>query len=90
MRENQCPDLSPLGQPPSSNEPAWSKRRVLIFTENREGTKRSLKNMLEQAIEGTEQADERIEIIDGLASGPVAGRSSVASMPTLRRIPCAS
>ena len=94
MRENQCPDLPPFGQPPTdsarrdgggfhdqhrrpgsgqppgNNAPAWNNRRVLIFTENREGTKRYLKNMLEQAIEGTEQADERIEIIDGLTSGP--------------------
>ena len=90
MRENQCSDLPPLGQPPSSNEPAWNNRRMLIFTENREGTKRYLKNMLEQAIEGTDRADERIEIIDGLTSSPVAGRSSAASMPTPRRIPCAS
>ncbi len=94
MRENQCSDLPPFGQPPtdsarldggglhdqrrlpgsgqppSPNAPAWNNRRVLIFTENREGTKRYLKNMLEQAIEGTDRADERIEIIDGLTSGP--------------------
>ena len=70
VRENQCPGLPPFGQPPSSDAPVWNNRRVLIFTENREGTKRYLKNMLEQAIEGTDRADERIEIIDGLTSGP--------------------
>ena len=43
---------------------------MLIFTENREGTKRYLREMLEQAIEGTDLADERIEVIDGLTSGP--------------------
>lgn len=48
--------------------PKWLDRRVLIFTENREGTKRYLKQILEQAIEGTERADERIEVIDGLTS----------------------
>jgi len=42
---------------------------VIIFTENREGTKRYLKTILEQAIEGTDRADERIEVIDGLTSG---------------------
>lgn len=40
----------------------------MIFTENREGTKRYLRNVLEQAIEGTESAEERIEVIDGLTS----------------------
>ena len=58
------------GQPPSGKAPAWNNRRLLIFTENREGTKRYLKNMLEQAIEYTDRADERIEIIDGLTSAP--------------------
>ncbi len=47
----------------------WNNRRVLIFTENREGTKRYLKNILEQAIEDSDGADERIEVIDGLTSG---------------------
>jgi hypothetical protein len=41
---------------------------VLIFTENREGTKRYLRQVLEQAIEGTDLAEERIEVIDGLTS----------------------
>ena len=41
---------------------------MLIFTENREGTKRYLKALLEQAIESTERADDRIEVIDGLTS----------------------
>ncbi len=44
----------------------WNDRRVLIFTENREGTKRYLKTILEQAIEETDRAYERIEVIDGL------------------------
>ena len=41
---------------------------MLIFTENREGTKRYLKSILEQAIENTDRAEERIDIIDGLTS----------------------
>ena len=44
-------------------------RRVLVFTENREGTKRYLRNILEQAIAGTDRSDERIQVIDGLTQG---------------------
>ena len=68
IRENMCPDLPPIGRPAKGKPPVWNHRRVLIFTENREGTKRYLKTILEQAIEGTERADERIGVIDGLTS----------------------
>src|SRR5450830_1466942 len=70
IRENLCPDLPLAGQRVRGGSPRWNDRRVLIFTENREGTKRYLREMLEQAIEGTDLADERIEVIDGLTSGP--------------------
>jgi superfamily II DNA or RNA helicase len=70
MRANLCPDLPPLGQASNGPPPRWNGRRVLVFTENREGTKRYLRTILEQAIEGTDRADERIEVIDGLTSGP--------------------
>ena len=69
IRENMCHDLPPFGKLPTGSSPAWNARRVLIFTENREGTKRYLRTILEQAIEGTDRADERIEVIDGLTSG---------------------
>jgi len=69
MRANLCPGLPPFGQSVRGAAPQWNDRRVLIFTENREGTKRYLKSMLEQAIEGTDRAEERIEVIDGLTSG---------------------
>jgi hypothetical protein len=69
IRENLCPQLPPFGKQPVGVAPKWRNRRVLIFTENREGTKRHLKAMLEQAIEGTDRADERIEVIDGLTNG---------------------
>lgn len=69
LRENLCPGLPPHGERVSGALPAWNNRRVLIFTENREGTKRYLKEMLEWAIESTDRADERIEVIDGLMSG---------------------
>ncbi len=69
IRQYLCPDLPPSGQAPAGPPPKWLDRRVLIFTENREGTKRYLKTMLEEAIAGTDRADERIEVIDGLTSG---------------------
>jgi superfamily II DNA or RNA helicase len=70
MRENMCPKLPPFGKRAPGELPRWNERRVLIFTENREGTKRYLKEIIEQAIQTTERADERIEVIDGLTSGP--------------------
>ncbi len=68
IREQLCPDLPPFGSRPAGAAPTWNDRRVLIFTENREGTKRYLKDILEQAIAHTDRADERIEVIDGLTS----------------------
>jgi hypothetical protein len=67
-RANLCPGLPQFGESPKGAAPKWNERRVLIFTENREGTKRYLKSILEQAIEGTDRAEERIEVIDGLTS----------------------
>jgi hypothetical protein len=69
IRENLCPDLPPFGKRVKGDPPLWNNRRVLIFTENREGTKRHLKTILDEAIEGTDRADERIGVIDGLTSG---------------------
>ena len=69
IRERMCPGLPPLGDQPAGPPPRWNERRVLIFTENREGTKRYLRSILEQAFEGSDRADERIEVIDGLTRG---------------------
>ncbi len=69
IRENLCPGLPPFGQQANGPPAKWNNRRVLIFTENREGTKRHLKTIFEQAIEDTDRAGERIEVIDGLTSG---------------------
>ena len=69
LRENLCQGMPIFGQRPGGLPASWNNRRVLIFTENREGTKRYLKAILEQAIEGTDRADERIEVIDGLTAG---------------------
>ena len=70
IREEMCPGISPFGMTGSGSPAQWNERRVLIFTENREGTKRYLKNILGQAIESTDRADDRIEVIDGLTAGP--------------------
>lgn len=68
IREHLCPGLPAFGKPASGPPAAWRERRVLIFTENREGTKRLLKEILEQATLGSDRADERIEVIDGMTS----------------------
>ena len=77
IREHLCPDLPPCGEraprkgdgPGSGPLPRWNDRRMLIFTENVVGTKRYLRAMLEQAIAGTDLAEERIETIDGQTVG---------------------
>jgi len=69
IREHMCPGLPPFGEPAEGEPPRWNGRRVLIFTENREGTKRYLRTLLEAAIAETDRAEERIEVIDGLTSG---------------------
>ena len=58
INDHLCPD-----------RPRWNERRVLIFTENVVGTKRYLREILEQAIAGTDLAEERIETIDGQTAG---------------------
>ena len=69
IREHQCPSLPPFGERPTGSVPLWNTRRVLIFTENRQGTKFYLRNILDQAIEYTDRAVGRIAVIDGLTSG---------------------
>ena len=91
IRENLCPGLPPFGTQPKGAPPAWNERRVLIFTENREGTKRYLQTILEQAIEGTDRADERIEVITGLTSGAAAqGDPAAVQHRSGRRTRCGS
>lgn len=70
IREHLCPGLPPYGTRTKGPPAAWEARRVIVFTENRDGTKRWLREVLERAIEGTERAEERIEVIDGQTSGP--------------------
>ena len=69
VRENQCPGLPPLGQRPKGPPPEWTDRRVLLFTENRQGTKRYLQTLLERAVETTDRAAGRIAVLTG-RTGP--------------------
>ena len=76
IRDHLCPGLprggerSRAGGAGGDGAPArWNHRRVLVFTENVIGTKRYLREMLEQAIAGTDLAEERIETIDGQTVG---------------------
>ena len=62
IRDHLCPGLPRPGA-------RWNDRRVLIFTENVVGTKRYLREMLEQAITSTDLSEERIETIDGQTVG---------------------
>jgi superfamily II DNA or RNA helicase len=71
IRENLCPGLAPLGQVGRGAPARWNERRVLIFTENREGTKRWLRQFLEQAIDSTDRSKDRLAVIDGLTAGPL-------------------
>jgi superfamily II DNA or RNA helicase len=68
IRENMCPGLPQFGER-AGGTPEWNDRRVLIFTESREGTKRHLAEILGQAIVEADDADERIAVITGMTSG---------------------
>lgn len=68
IRANLCPELPPFGKTHKGLTPSWNNRRVLIFTENREGTKKYLKQMIEDAIASSDLAEDRIAVIDGLTS----------------------
>lgn len=71
IRENLCPQLPAYGEglETGAPPPTWNERRVLIFTENRQGTKRHLETVLAQAIGETAGADERIATITGETAG---------------------
>jgi hypothetical protein len=64
-----CPELPEPGRRDGRAPARWNDRRVLIFTESREGTKRYLQEVLEEAIAGTDRAGERIATITGLLGG---------------------
>ena len=57
IRENMCPDLAEYGKTVKGPAHRWNHRRVLIFTESREGTKRHLVEILGQAIARTKPSN---------------------------------
>lgn len=57
IRKNMCPDL---GKPGAK----WNDVRVIVFTEY-DDTKRYLQQQIESAIEGSDRAEQRIEIYHG-------------------------
>jgi superfamily II DNA or RNA helicase len=65
IQENLCQNAPGIhGEVPKGPAP-WTNERVLIFTENREGTKNYLVEQLQHAIRGTNNWERRIEVIDG-------------------------
>ena len=66
IKDNLCPDLPAYGRGAKGDAPRWNDRRLIIFTENRQGTKRYLKQILDTALAGTHLGDQRLEVIDGL------------------------
>jgi superfamily II DNA or RNA helicase len=75
MRDNLCPAIRVPGQlvtPGASQK--WSDLRVILFTEW-DDTKRYLKEQLEEAMAGTDRADDRIEVYHGPT--PVAKRKDI-------------
>jgi superfamily II DNA/RNA helicase len=65
IRKNMCPELPLPGMEGNSRKPArWNDTRVIIFTEY-DDTQRYLRQQLTAAIEGSDRADERIEVYHG-------------------------
>jgi len=64
IREHLCPAVQLGGAQGKGSKLDWTERRVLIFTEYGD-TKRSLRQILDAAIEGTRLADERILELHG-------------------------
>jgi hypothetical protein len=65
IKEHQCPGISLTDTPPKS-DPAWTDRRVLIFTEYGD-TRRYLRDLLRTAVADTDRGEERIlEIYGGM------------------------
>ena len=68
ISDNMCAGIR-IPSKGRKRSPHWTEQRVLIFTENRQGTKLYLRETLTQAIEGTDQWEDRLEVIDGLTGG---------------------
>lgn len=69
VQQNQCPavQIGGASAKSSKDDRKWTGRRVLIFTEYGD-TKRYLRTLLNAAIEGTDQAEDRIMEFHGAMS----------------------
>ena len=65
IREHLCPGLPEDYADEAHPGAVWNDRRVLIFTENRQGTKVRLREVLSAYIKGTPEAERRIAVLDG-------------------------
>lgn len=63
LRSACCPAIGPAGEA-SKTERAWTERRVIVFTEYGD-TKRYLLEVLQEALAGTDRADERVLVFHG-------------------------
>jgi superfamily II DNA/RNA helicase len=75
LRENLCPGLPKQYGDDPEPEAEWNNRRVLIFTENRQGTKVRLREVLATYIADTKDWDRRIAVLDGTT--PSAHRKEI-------------
>ena len=64
IKQRQCAAVAVGGATRDAAARKWNERRVIIFTEYAD-TKRAIVQLLEAAIDGTEQADERILELSG-------------------------
>jgi superfamily II DNA/RNA helicase len=64
IRENLCPGLPQPGETVPTPPPRWNDTHLLVFTEY-EDSLRYLRQQLQAAIEGTDRAEERVEVYHG-------------------------
>ena len=69
IRENLCPELPPFGKAARGRRPSGTTAASSSSPRTARARSATSRQILEQAIEGTDRADERIEVIDGLTSG---------------------
>jgi len=64
MKEHLCSEIGTPGESSAQPDAKWTEKRVIIFTEY-ETTLRYIRDMLKAAIQGSDQADKRIEVFYG-------------------------
>src|SRR5262249_13985122 len=67
IRQHMCPGVRVPGDGQPEQDARWNDLRILVFTEY-DDTKRYVVEMLRAAIEGTDLAEQRIEVFHGPTS----------------------